>query len=54
MNKVPVHKHIIIRAEVLDPLIKLKVLNSRRMILAIGMKVRMAVASYSKCPVTKD
>ena len=51
MNKVLVHKHIIIRAEVLDPIInKTKSVKFlRRMIKAIGMKAMYGpVASYSK------
>ena len=56
MNKVPVHKHIIIRAEVLDPIInKTKSVKFlRRMIKAIGMKAMYGpVASYSKMPGNK-
>ena len=56
MNKVLVHKHIIIRAEVLDPIInKTKSVKFlRRMIKAIGMKAMYGpVASYSKMPGNK-
>ena len=56
MNKVLVHKHIIIRAEVLDHIInKTKSVKFlRRMIKAIGMKAMYGpVASYSKMPGNK-
>ena len=56
MNKVLVHKHIIIRAEVLNPIInKTKSVKFlRRMIKAIGMKAMYGpVASYSKMPGNK-
>tara|TARA_B100000927_G_scaffold290754_1_gene290470 strand:+ start:3227 stop:3604 length:378 start_codon:yes stop_codon:yes gene_type:complete len=56
MNKVLVHKHIIIRAEVLEPIInKTKSVKFlRRMIKAIGMKAMYGpVASYSKMPGNK-
>ena len=56
MNKILVHKHIIIRAEVLDPIInKTKSVKFlRRMIKAIGMKAMYGpVASYSKMPGNK-
>jgi len=56
MNKVLVHKHIIIRAEVSEPIInKTKSVKFlRRMIKAIGMKAMYGpVASYSKMPGNK-